>query len=57
MSDIEMNALNEIKSYSEATVGTMSGHNEPRKAINAINWSFGVKIYHTAIPCFLAFLM
>jgi hypothetical protein len=30
---------------------------EPRKAINAINWSLGLKIYHSAIPCFLAFLM
>ncbi|OJJ45978.1 hypothetical protein ASPZODRAFT_67518 [Penicilliopsis zonata CBS 506.65] len=26
-------------------------------AINAINWSLGMKIYHTAIPCFLAFLI
>lgn len=27
------------------------------KAINATSWSLGMKIYHTAIPCFLAFLM
>lgn len=26
-------------------------------AINATSWSLGMKIYHTAIPCFLAFLM
>ncbi|QGA18471.1 hypothetical protein EYB26_006156 [Talaromyces marneffei] len=58
MSDIEMNGdFNEIKSYSGSIVGTVSGRNEPRKAINAINWSFGLKIYHTAIPCFLAFLI
>lgn len=57
MSDIEMNALNETKRYSDATERTMVDQNEPRKAINAINWSFGLKIYHTAIPCFLAFLM
>jgi hypothetical protein len=30
---------------------------EPRKAVNASSWSLGLKIYHTAIPCFLAFLM
>ncbi|UKZ78297.1 hypothetical protein TrVFT333_006033 [Trichoderma virens FT-333] len=27
------------------------------KAINATSWSLGMKIYHTAIPCFLAFLI
>jgi hypothetical protein len=58
MSDLEMNEeLTEVKSYPGETVGTGSGRNEPRKAINAINWSFGMKLYHTAIPCFLAFLM
>lgn len=29
----------------------------PRKAINAMNWPLWMKIYHTAIPCFLAFLI
>ncbi|KAF3395222.1 Polyamine transporter 4 [Talaromyces pinophilus] len=58
MSDLEMNEeLTEVKSYPGETVGTGSGRNEPRKAINAINWSFGMKLYHTAIPCFLAFLI
>lgn len=58
MSDIELNEeLNEVKSYPGEAVGTVSGNNEPRKAINAINWSVGMKIYHSAIPCFLAFLM
>lgn len=28
-----------------------------RKPIDAESWSLGMKIYHTAIPCFLAFLM
>lgn len=32
------------------------GH-EPRKVIDAMNWSVWMKLYHTAIPCFLAFLM
>ncbi|KAI5455590.1 major facilitator superfamily domain-containing protein [Mariannaea sp. PMI_226] len=27
------------------------------KAINAMSWSLGMKIYHTVIPCFLAFLI
>lgn len=59
MSDIEMNAeSNIINSYLESKVGSIvRGGNEPRKAINAINWSVGLKVYHTAIPCFLAFLM
>lgn len=27
------------------------------KTINAMSWSLGLKLYHTVIPCFLAFLM
>jgi hypothetical protein len=61
MSDIEIIEMNEetseIKSYPGAILGTVNGHNEPRNPINAINWSFGLKFYHTMIPCFLAFLM
>ncbi|KAH8692076.1 putative MFS polyamine transporter [Talaromyces proteolyticus] len=32
-------------------------HHEPPKAVEATSWSLGSKIYHTAIPCFLAFLI
>ncbi|KAL4781282.1 major facilitator superfamily domain-containing protein [Aspergillus varians] len=30
---------------------------EPRNATNVTTWSLASKIYHTAIPCFLAFLI
>jgi hypothetical protein len=49
--------VNERKSNSESSSGLGNEHHEPRKAIDAMNWSLGMKIYHTAIPCFLAFLM
>jgi hypothetical protein len=51
MSDAEIES-----GLDKSTVDDGQRH-EPRKAINATNWSLGLKIYHTAIPCFLAFLM
>lgn len=56
MSDIET----KLSEDPEPAVGPYNGKNEPGKtkaAINATNWSLAMKIYHTAIPCFLAFLM
>ncbi|OQU97896.1 hypothetical protein CLAIMM_03763 isoform 4 [Cladophialophora immunda] len=44
-------------SGSSSTSGSANERDEPRKAINAMSWSLGMKIYHTAIPCFLAFLI
>jgi hypothetical protein len=29
---------------------------EPQSTINAIDWNMGKKIYHSVVPCFLAFL-
>ncbi|KAK5287360.1 hypothetical protein LTR43_010194 [Exophiala xenobiotica] len=49
--------VDERKSNSESSSGLGNEDHEPRKAIDAMNWSLGMKIYHTAIPCFLAFLI
>ena len=58
MSDLEIKEdVNEGISGSESILDPVNEHDEPRKAINAMSWSLGMKIYYTAIPCFLAFLM
>ena len=54
--DIEK-AVDEIISGSTSTSGPVDERNKPRKAIDAMSWTLKWKIYHTAIPCFLAFLM
>ena len=58
MSDTELEkGVDESTSGSPSTSDQVDEHHEPRKAANATSWSLGWKIYHTAIPCFLAFLM
>jgi hypothetical protein len=54
--DIE-NGVNKRNSDPRPTLGPINERHEPRKAMNATSWSLGMKIYHTAVPCFLAFLM
>jgi hypothetical protein len=58
MSDVAI--LDEVDKPNGVPLSTLPPANEvhePHKAINARNWSAGMKLYHTAIPCFLAFLM
>ena len=40
-----------------SNLSPVNERHEPRETIDAMSWSLGMKIYHTAIPCFLAFLM
>jgi hypothetical protein len=60
MSDIDIdieNGFNKRDSGPPSTLGPVNERYEPHKAITAMSWSLGMKIYHTAVPCFLAFLM
>lgn len=58
MSDTEVEkGVNKRNSGSSPALGPFNERHEPRKAINAISWSLGMKLYHTIIPCSLAFLM
>ena len=58
MSDTDIEkSVDENTRSSPPTSGQVDEPHEPRKAANATSWSLGLKIYHTAIPCFLAFLM
>ena len=58
MSDIEAkNVDNETNSDFRSTLGSQNEQHEPREATKAVNWSVWRKTYHTAVPCFLAFLM
>lgn len=58
MSDTEIdNGINKGNSASPLTLGPVNERKKPRKAINATRWSLGMKVYHTAVPCFLAFVM
>lgn len=41
----------------QSTLDPVEDRHASRQAVNATNWSLASKIYHTAIPCFLAFLM
>lgn len=49
--------LDESTRSPPSTSGQVDECHEPRKAANTTSWSLSLKIYHTAIPCFLAFLM
>ena len=44
-------------SASPSPLGLDNERHETHKKIDAMSWSLGMRIYHTAIPCFLAFLM
>ncbi|KAK6383020.1 hypothetical protein LTS17_003690 [Exophiala oligosperma] len=58
MSTVETtDEVDENKSKPESLGSSGSGHDHPHKSINANNWSTGLKLYHTTIPCFLAFLI
>ncbi|KAK4947623.1 hypothetical protein LTR10_013569 [Elasticomyces elasticus] len=58
MSNTELkDDVNDRNSRSESISSPGIERHEARKAINAMNWSPEMKIYHTAIPCFLAFLI
>ncbi|QYS94101.1 MFS polyamine transporter [Trichoderma simmonsii] len=53
MSDLEMQ-----KDVDKSNISKVdSSKADSSKAINATSWSLGMKIYHTTIPCFLAFLI
>lgn len=54
--DIEI-GVNNKDSDSSLPSGPVEKRREPRKAINATSWSIGMKLYHTAVPCFLSFVM
>ncbi|OAP61342.1 hypothetical protein AYL99_03545 [Fonsecaea erecta] len=54
--EIEM-GVDKSNSDSLSALGSVNKRHEPPEAINALSWSLGVKIYHTAVPCFLCFLM
>lgn len=60
MSDIGIKeAVGQSNSGSASIFSPDDEPNQPRRAATsaAMSWSLGTKIYHTAIPCFLAFLM
>lgn len=50
----------EENTYNDPSVsGGVSEHEHEvsHKTMNAGDWSMSLKIYHTAIPCFLSFLV
>jgi hypothetical protein len=58
MSDVEIEkGADDNNGGSLSTPSPADQQHTPHKAINAPDWTLGMKIYHTAIPCFLAFLM
>ncbi len=57
MSNIEIKEDVNERNSPESTSSPGNERHEHGQAINAMNWSLGMKLYHTAIPCFLAFLM
>lgn len=54
--DIENDAIKRNENSTLALSLDNEPH-EPQTTMKAIDWSLGMKIYHTAVPCFLAFLM
>jgi len=62
MSNTELeDGIDKENSDSSSNLAAANGAQEPQplkgKAINAQSWSLGMKYYHTAVPCFLSFVM
>ncbi|KIW12850.1 hypothetical protein PV08_08037 [Exophiala spinifera] len=57
MSNIKIRDAVDEEGGSDSSYNLGAEDHKPQKAISAQNWSTGTKLYHTTIPCSLAFLI